>query len=256
MFSGSIFITFIFLCFFFHRMELKKYTTTITKFQQLNDAVKLFRLSFPKGAHFSFTAGQFVILTVTDEEGKPQRRSYSIASSPKHTDYIELCVKILPDGHVSGVLDTFSEGSSVELDGPYGKFTIDKEQKKEIILIAAGVGIAPIRSLLFDLYESGYDAPVILFYGFRFQLDFLFKEELLAVQTKYSLSTLVPVISKPDGEKGLEVGRVTDVLLKYITSPENKAAYICGSLPMVQDVIAVLEKIGMTKDHIKTDAWG
>ncbi len=237
-------------------MELKKYTTTITKVQQLNDAVKLFHLSFPKGTHFSFTAGQFIILTVTDSEGKPQRRSYSIASSPKHTDYIELCVKILPEGRMSGVLDTFAVGSHVELDGPYGKFTIDKTQRKEVILVAAGVGISPIRSLVFDLYESGYDAPVLLFFGFRYSQDFLFKDELLALQAKYPLLTLVPVISKPDGEKELEVGRVTDVLQKYILSSENKATYICGSLQMVQDVIAVLEQIGITKEHIKTDAWG
>lgn len=237
-------------------MELKKYTTTITKVQQLNEAVKLFRLSFPKGTHFSFTAGQFVILTVTDSEGKPQRRSYSIASSPKHTDYIELCIKILPGGRVSGILDTFAVGSTVPLDGPYGKFIIDKSQEKEIILIAAGVGIAPIRSLVLDLYESGYDAPVILFYGFRFPQDYLFKEELISLKNKYTQFTFIPVISKPDGDHGLEVGRVTVVLPKYITSPENKAAYICGSLPMVHDVIAVLETIGITKEHIKTDAWG
>lgn len=237
-------------------MELKKYTTTITKVQRLNEAVKLFRLQFPKGTAFHFTAGQFVILTVTDSEGKPMRRSYSIASSPTHTDYIELCIKILPDGRVSGVLDTFAVGSPIQLDGPYGKFTIDKKQEKEILLIAAGVGIAPIRSLLFDLYESHYDAPVILFYGFRFPQDYLFKEELLSLKKKYTQFTFVPAISKPDGDHGLDVGRVTEVLPKYISSPENKEAYICGSLPMVQDVIAVLEKAGITRENIKTDAWG
>ncbi len=237
-------------------MELKKYTATITKVQQLNNAVKLFRLSFSKGTAFHFTAGQFVILTVTDSEGKPQRRSYSIASSPKHTDYIELCIKILPDGRVSGILDTFAVGNHINLDGPYGKFTIDKTQRKEIVLIATGVGIAPIRSLVLDLYEFSYDAPVWLFFGFRFPQDFLFKEEILVLQEKYPQLTFIPVISKPDGEEGVDVGRVTEVLPKYIKNAENKAAYICGSLPMVQDVTAVLEKIGIRQENIKTDAWG
>jgi len=207
---------------------------------------------------FHFQAGQFVILNVSDAEGRPQRRSYSIASSPKHTDYIELCVKILPEGRVSGVLDTIAVGMQIEIDGPYGKFTIDKDAKKEIILVAAGVGIAPIRSLLFDLYESNYTAHVSLFFGFRFMDDYLFHDELVSLKKTYPQFTFVPVISRPNhGDKqGMDVGHVNDVLRKHITSPDNKMFYVCGSLPMVKDVVASLESVGCVREQIKTDAWG
>jgi NAD(P)H-flavin reductase len=242
-------------------MELKKYTTTVSKIEALNDHVKLFRLNFPAVLPFKFEAGQFIILNVADAEGKPQRRSYSIASSPKNTDYVELCVKILPDGRVSGFLDTVREGHHIEVDGPYGKFTVDKEAKKEIILVAAGVGIAPIRSLLLDLHESGYDAPVSLFFGFRFMTDYLFKEEFARLKKEYPLFSYYPVISRPkDGEEGedigMDVGHVNGILFKYIKNADNKIVYICGSLPMVKDVVAELQGIGITRDQIRTDAWG
>ena len=145
-------------------MALQKYLTTISKIDALNDHVKLFRLSFPHGKPFHFIAGQFVIISVTDLDGKPQRRSYSIASSPAHTDYIELCIKILPDGRVSGVLDTFNVGSVLEIDGPYGKFIVDNDSTKELLFVGAGVGVAPLRGMLFDLFEKGYTAPVWLFF--------------------------------------------------------------------------------------------
>ncbi len=236
-------------------MNITKYTATVTKVTQLNSSVKLFRLSFTKSFHFQ--AGQFIILDVTDVEGRHQRRSYSIASSPEHTDYIELCIKIIPDGRVSGVLDTITEGSIVELDGPYGKFTIDKKQKKELIMVAAGVGVAPFRSLLLDLYHAGYDAPVSLFFGFRFIEDYIFKDEFEQLKRLYKKFSFFPVISRPDGShEGFDVGHINTVLSKYIKCSDNKMVYICGSLPMVKDVVVAFEEINFTRDQIKTDAWG
>ncbi len=239
-------------------MVLQKYTTTITHIETLNDHVKLFKLQFPEGKQFHFIAGQFVILNMIDFEKKQQRRSYSIASSPIHSDYIELCVKILPDGKVSSCLDTLPVGSHVELDGPYGKFVVDKEQDKELIFIGTGVGIAPLRGMLFDLFEKGHKAPVWLFFGFRYENDFLFKEELSALEEQYHNFHFLPVLSRP-GETAapdLDTGHVTGIIPLYIKNPANKIAFICGSLPMVKDVVVCLEGIGMTKEQIKTDAWG
>lgn len=239
-------------------MALQKYMTTIVEVTSLNDYVKLFRLQFPKGTTFHFKGGQFVIVNVTDLDGKPQRRSYSITSSPKHTEYIELCVKILPDGRVSGVLDTFAVGTQLEIDGPYGKFIIDKEEKKELIFVGAGVGIAPLRSMIHDLLETGYDAPLWLFFGFRFDTDYLFRNEFTALEEKYSDFHFIPVVSRPSEktDPDLDIGHVDAIISMYVKDAKNKAVFICGSLPMVKDVVKSVEAMGITKEQIKTDAWG
>lgn len=232
--------------------------TTLIQITVLNDHVKLFRLSFPIGKPFQFIAGQFVILTVTDLEGKMQRRSYSIASAPLHADFIELCIKILPDGRVSSYLDALTVGTHIEIDGPYGKFIVDRNVHKELIFVGTGVGIAPLRGMLFDLFEKKYTAPVWLFFGFRYEEDFIFRDELSALEEQYHNFHFVPVLSRP-GEKpppDLDVGHVTDVLPLYVKNGENKAVFICGSLPMVRDVVSMFEKIGVSKEQMKTDAWG
>ncbi len=239
-------------------MALQKYTTTLSHITNLNDHTKLFQLRFPEGKPFHFIAGQFVILTVTDLEGKMQRRSYSISSAPMHADYIELCIKILPDGRVSSYLNSLAVGAPIEIDGPYGKFTVDYTHDKELIFVGTGVGIAPLRGMLQEVFVKNYSKPVWLFFGFRYEDDFIFRDELSALEEQYHNFHFVPVISKP-GEHvapDIDVGHVTDVLPMYVKSGENKAVFICGSLPMVRDVVSVFEKIGISKEQIKTDAWG
>lgn len=239
-------------------MALQKYMTTIGEVTMLNDYVKLFRLQFQKGTSFHFIAGQFVIVNITDIDGKPQRRSYSIASSPKHTDYIELCIKILPDGRVSGILDTFAVSTQLEIDGPYGKFVVDKEEKKELIFIGTGVGIAPLRSMIHDIFETGYDGPIWLFFGFRFDTDYLFRNEFTMLEEKYANFHFLPVVSRPSEktDPDLDIGHVDAILPMYVKDNHNKAVFICGSLPMVKDVVKSVEAIGMRKEQIKTDTWG
>lgn len=239
-------------------MALVKYMTTVTHIQQLNDHVKLFRLNFPQGKPFHFIAGQFIILSIIDKDGKLNRRSYSIASSSAHTDYIELCIKILPEGRVSSMLNALTVGSQLEIDGPYGKFIVDADQKKELLFVGTGVGVAPLRGMLQDIFAKGYAAPVWLFFGFRYEDDFIFRDEFAALEEQYHNFHFVPVVSRPGDTPppDLDVGHVTDVLPLYVKDGKNKTAFICGSLPMVKDVVSVLEKCGIAKEQMKTDAWG
>lgn len=236
---------------------MERYITTISKIESLNDEVKLFRLEFPKHTEFRFIPGQFVMLSVHDQSGKVEKRAYSIASSPSKK-YIELCIKILSDGKVTQILNTLIVGNELEIHGPYGKTSLDKTKKHEIILIATGCGIGAVRSILYDLFETNYDAPVWLFYGFRHDKDFLFKNELTRLEEKYAEFHFIPVMSKPGphSDPDIDVGHVDHILPQYIIDSQNKEAFICGSSPMAKGIIAVLQNIGFTKEQIKTDAWG
>lgn len=238
-------------------MVLQKYNTTIILADYLNNRVKLFRLLFPEQTQFSFIAGQFVIVNVIDSEGKKQRRSYSIASLPSNSDFIELCVKILPDGKVSKILDSYALGTNLEIDGPYGKFIVNKNENKELIFIGTGVGISPLRSMLYDVLTGGYAQPVWLFYGFRYKEDFLFREEFGKLEEQYSNFHFVPVISRPNENADIDfdIGHVTDIIPKYIKNTHLKTVFVCGSMAAVRDIVSCLEKMGFAKEQIKTEAW-
>ncbi|MFA6887999.1 MAG: FAD-binding oxidoreductase [Candidatus Woesearchaeota archaeon] len=228
---------------------------TIRKIEQLTDDVKLFTLSLEES--FSFIPGQFIMLSLKDNNGQVLKRAYSIASSPLQKNSIDLCIKILPDGKATQILNTLPVGTQLEIQGPYGKASFDKTKKYELILIANGCGIGAVRSILYDLFESKYDSPVWLFYGFRYDKDFLFKQEFSHFEEKYSTFHFIPIMSKPGqhSDPDIDVGHVDTVLPMYIIDASHKEVFICGSAPMAKGVITVLSKIGFSKEQIKTDAW-
>jgi NAD(P)H-flavin reductase len=230
---------------------------TITKIDQLSDEVKLFRLEFPQGTEFRFLSGQFVMVSLKNSEGDVIKRAYSIASSPSKK-YIELTIKIFSDGKMTQLLNTCVVGDTVEIQGPYGKASVNISNKKEIILISTGCGVGAARSIIHDLLESHYPAPIWLFFGFRYDKDFLFKHELMHLEEKYAEFHFIPVMSRPGphSDPDIDVGHVTDVIPEYILDANNKEAFICGSSPMAKEVIATLQRIGFTLEHIKTDVWG
>lgn len=233
-----------------------KYTTTISKIESLSNEVKLFRLEFPQGTEFHFIPGQFVMVSAKDAAGETHKRAYSLASSPSKK-YIELCIKIQPEGTATQILGAMAVGETLMIEGPYGKAVLDMTKKKELILIATGCGVGAMRSILYSLFESHYDAPVWLFFGFRYDKDFLFKNELLQLEEKYSHFHFVPVISRPSehSDPDIDIGHIDYVLPQYITNAKNKEAFISGSLAMARDVIAALQEIGFSQEQIKTDAW-
>ena len=94
--------------------------------------------------------------------------------------------------------------------------------------------------------------------SFREQLQQHPKSIIRDIEEQYHTFHFVPVISRPGEHTSpdLDIGHVTDVLPLYLKDPANKAVFICGSLPVVKDVVACLEQLGITKEQIKTDAWG
>jgi len=104
-----------------------------------NSDVMTFRLVPKDGKPFRFKAGQFVNLHLGGIS-----RPYSISSSPKHEDFIELTVKMVK-GELTSKLEKAAVGDEVELSGPLGNFAFDA---KDIVMLACGIGITPMMSHL------------------------------------------------------------------------------------------------------------
>src|SRR3989338_369782 len=112
------------------------------------------KMSVPE--NFEFNAGQYLSISVVDAEGKKIRRPYSIASSPNHKGFIELCVKRVENGLASNFICNLKKGDVVEFLGPIGNFVINENsKKKDLIFISNGTGIAPFISMIPCLLESG-----------------------------------------------------------------------------------------------------
>ncbi len=235
------------------------YNGTILKSIDAAPNIKILQVKI--NGQINFTPGQFAMLSlspVKNEDGMPVRKSYSIASSPSNKDYLEFCIKIVPNGKLTPNLAKLKIGDAINVEGPFGKFIMDKPQEngKKYLLVAAGSGIAPLMSMIrFSLPDT--NKRIMLVYGFRNPEDFCYKDELTMLARKHSNFKVYPTISSsnvPENWK-LDTGRVTEVVGKYAKSDEVDSAYVCGNPQMVRDTIECLKSLGIPEELIHKEQW-
>jgi ferredoxin-NADP reductase len=136
--------------------------------------IRTFRMARPDG--FEFEAGQFLTLRI-HADGREHVRCYSISSSPDARNYLDISVKRL--GLVSRTLhETLGPGSMMSVKAPAGTFVYPAGEDRPIVLIAGGIGITPLMSVLRHAVFTEPTRPVTLFYSVRTEGDVAFREEI------------------------------------------------------------------------------
>ena len=187
-----------------------------------------------------FKAGQFVSFEVPSSGRFPfLTRPYSIASSPSCPDRVELVLNAVADGPGSSYLFGLKEGDPTQFKGPAGSFYL-REDGRDLLFVATGTGIAPLRSMLLAELERDSARQVRLVWGLRSQRDLYYQQEFSELSRAHPRFSAVTTLSRPDpGWAGAE-GRVTTLIEKQIDSVKNLSVYLCGNGGMIKDVTAIL----------------
>jgi len=210
---------------------------------------KTFRISFKNGEMFNYAPGQFVELTVFGYGEFPT----SISSSPLPAkDYFESTVKCV--GNVTAGLHRLPEGSIIGVRGPFGNgFPVEEMKGKNLLFVAGGIGLAPIRSLIHYAMENRKDYGTLkLLYGSRSPADLVFKDDIILNEEeaeKRGLEILLTVDKGGEGWKG-NVGVVTTLFEKTDITPENTVVAICGPSIMMKFVVEELLKRRFKGDQL------
>lgn len=236
-------------------MPKEFYPVTLTKIEEFSDTVRNFHFTFHKKPRFDFIPGQFVMVEVPkDGQDKPVRKPYSIASSPHLPDKIELCIKKVDGGFVSGWFFGLKEGDEIELQGPLGVFKLIEPLPEHLLFVATGTGIAPLRAQFEYLLHNDYQKPITFVFGNRYEDEIPFHEEMLQLAAKHSNFNYIPTISRPKNWTG-EKGYVQEIIKKELPNPKGIEVYICGLVPMVNDLKANLMEMGYAKEAIHFEKW-
>ncbi len=190
-------------------------------------------LKTEKPKNFSFKPGQFVGIT-SEINGEKVKRFYSIASLPGE-DFLLFYIKRVPGGKMSNFLAGTEIGTELELDGPYGKFTLERSKEDRIYFIASGTGIAPVRPLVYQAIKEG--RSVVLVHQERYERLLVFREEFERLPIKY-----IPILSREERTNLLR-GHVQDYL-DEILDP-NADYFLVGSPAFVSDLSKELKKRGV-----------
>ncbi|TAJ36137.1 MAG: 2Fe-2S iron-sulfur cluster binding domain-containing protein [Reyranella sp.] len=233
----------------------------ITAIHRETPHVKTFRLAASDEARipFTFAPGQFLTFSAT-VDGKTLRRSYSIASPPTRTSYVEITVKREDDGEFSRYLhDRMSVGDTLQVRGPSGAFTFDGGNADSIVLIAGGVGITPMMCVIRYLTDTTWPGEIFLVCAIRSPEEFIFREELEYLQRRWpKLHVAAAVAARSEGTAwmGLEGQLSKDAIVHAVPGIEKRRIHLCGPPPMMEAIRRVLAELGVPSDQIKTEAFG
>jgi len=238
--------------------NVEQYEATVSKLENLTDKIKLVRLEFEEGKEMEYKPGQYVqILTpIYKESFEEIYRAYSITTPPSSKNAVELFI-----GYAGGICTTYvheylKEGDPLTIVGPFGDFQY-REGDREMILVAIGTGMAPIMSILRYMAEKGIDRKATFYFGARTRSDLFMIDEIEELKEKLPRLELKLCLSRPTEEDNWngEVGRVTDLLEKYEENGEEKEAYLCGSPPMIDSVVPILQDKGFKEEDILFDKF-
>ncbi|HQJ74006.1 MAG TPA: FAD/NAD(P)-binding protein [Bacteroidota bacterium] len=231
------------------------YKPTIAKIIEIIDETpdtRTFKLELQDPEYkknFTFKAGQFAEYSVFGEG----ECTFCIASSPTRTDYIECSFK--QAGKVTNALRKLNIGDVIGFRGPYGNhFPLEEMKNKDVLFIAGGIGLAPVRCLIWnvlDLRDQFNNITII--YGARSVSDLVYKRELNEWQNRKDIKTVITV--DPGGEtsdwKG-EIGFVPSIVEKVNPDSKNCIAIVCGPPIMIKYTMPILTKIGFNDESIIT----
>jgi ferredoxin-NADP reductase len=194
---------------------------------------KTFRLGVPKERTFDYLPGQYVTLSIVIS-GQEHKRSYSLASSPVSSKIIEITVKRAPNGGlVSNWLnDHLKIGNTLNLNGPFGKFTCINHAQDKILFLAAGSGIVPIMSMLRWLADTEAHADIRLLLSFRTLEDIIYRDELMLIAARHkniniAITLTTDAIARYQW-RGL-TGRINKKMIKKLAPDlQERTVYVCG----------------------------
>ncbi|MBI4896563.1 MAG: oxidoreductase [Candidatus Aenigmarchaeota archaeon] len=228
--------------------------TVAEKIQETPDTVTLvFAMQKP----VVYKPGQFMMASVTTGKKELLRRAYTLSSTPTRPETIAMTVKLYAQGCCSPKLGALKPGEKLEMTGPYGTFYFTETQD-DVVLLAGGSGIAPMRSILLYVLDKKLPNKVTVLYSSRTTEDIIFYQELqkLAATHKQVRCFFTLTRKKPDEPWNGLTGRIDAAMVKRCVPNVLASQYfVCGPPEMVTNTIQILQEFGVDKKKIKKELW-
>jgi CDP-4-dehydro-6-deoxyglucose reductase len=228
--------------------QVRTLPSKVDKITAISPNVIELQLRIPPNASLHYLSGQYINIIRGD-----YKRSYSIANRNSNTNLV-LFIKNYQGGKFSNYL--FNEAKINDLlriEGPIGTFFYRKTHKKNIIFLATGTGIAPVKAILEQMDENNIDLidkNIYLFFGGRTEEDLFWKPDFRNIKVHF-----IPVLSRSNANWIGEKGYVQDRILTQKIDLTDSVLYACGSENMIKDSRVLLTANGLSEDAFYSDAF-
>lgn len=225
----------------------------VQKMEQAAPDVMLLEL-LPEGdERMNFVAGQYVAVQLDDGT----KRSYSIANPPHETEHLQLHIRLVGGGKFTGhVFNGMKEGDVLQVEGPYGSFSLREEDDKPIIFMSGGCGFGAIKGMVEHAFEVGLNRSMTLYWGAKSPAD-LYSDLPEKWQREHDNFKFIPVLSEPKPEYGWQgrTGLVHEAILQDYGRLDDYQVYACGSPGMVEASRAPFMARGLPENQYFSDAF-
>jgi ferredoxin-NADP reductase len=203
-----------------------------------------------------FLAGQFVMIHLLDTQGNEVRTKPYSLYNPIADGSIAIGFKI--EGAFTQNLSVLCRGDCIGVSGPFGVFTLDKKSNADIIMLAGGIGIVPLLSMIQFAVLKQLPNAITLFYCNHDARDIAYYDELQLLKAHHTLFTPHFLVSAPPPapQKDVLQGKISwKFMREKVTPNESTLFYICGSERFMEHTLGFLLKNGVSKKCIKKEVF-
>jgi CDP-4-dehydro-6-deoxyglucose reductase, E3 len=238
------------------QIEIKRLPCRIDRAERWSHDVMGVFLRLPAVEAFEFRPGQYVDIMLS----KGRRRSFSIASPPHDARLIELHVRHVAGGELTDRLFAGeAQGALLTLEGPLGHFIYrDADPSRTpapMLLIGGGTGLAPLKSIIRHVLETGLAREMTLYWGARGERDLYAHATLEELAARSGRLRYVPVLSEPGHDWGGRRGLVHEAVLEDCASLEGFEIYASGPPAMVEAIRRDFPARGMEASSLSFDSF-
>lgn len=230
-------------------LEIKTMPARIVSIERIAAEIVRVTLKTPPSSPMRFVAGQYV-----DVIADGARRSYSLANAPRSNGLLELLIKRYPGGHLSRYwFEQAQPNDLLRLEGPFGTFFLRDQMPENIVFLATGTGIAPVKALLEELAAMSEPAAlprIRVFWGNREAENFCWDPVGLGLEIGFH-----HLLSGKDDEWAGRRGYVQDAVVKDGFDPAATVVYACGSNAMIASAREALFTLGLPARRFFSDAF-
>lgn len=206
-------------------------------------------LRLPPTAGFAFVPGQYI--DVIGPAGL--RRSYSLANAPREDGRLELYIAGLEDGRMSHYWFTQAAVNDLlRLEGPFGTFCLRDSLPQQLIFMATGTGLAPVKALLEQLDSRPAVAPekMRFYWGLRHADDICWQPSLRNIEVEF-----VPVLSRAGQDWQGRRGHVQQAVAADFPDLSEAAIFACGAPGMIEAARSLSARLGLPRQYFFSDAF-
>ena len=250
--------------FVYHRFlrprKLSRYPYRVLEVKPEIEDVWSVTLAPPRGTKkvFDYVPGQFHFITFHRDRGLPEEEHHwTISSSPTEQGFLTSTIKAL--GDFTATIGETRPGDTATVHGPFGRFSyIFHPEERDLVFIAGGIGVTPLRSMLRHMKDTEKDRSVLFIYANPDEKSIVFRRELEKIaEGDFPRLKLVHVLENPGPNWTGEQGMVDREKIERLCKNKLKTAgfYVCGPPGLLEAVIGHLKDLGVPDKRIHLEIF-